>query len=95
MFSDSRLISTGKLIVLIHLMPSESCFIAVMSLTPKMILNQKSSDCSLSLEDKPGHMFGFLLKWIDTDVVGCYRRCGTGFGDDSVGLSALKGFCCL
>lgn len=56
-----------------------------------MILNQKLSDCSLSLEEKPGHMSGCLLKWIDTDVVGCYRQCGTGFGDDSVGLSALKG----
>lgn len=54
-----------------------------------MILNQK---LRRKRSEEKTVTFGFLLGRMDTGVAGRRRRCGTGFGDASVGLSALKVF---
>lgn len=86
----------------IHLMASELFFTvvgkkensAVTSLSLKMILNQKLADCNLRSEEKTGRRISPEVER-HRSTVWCYCRCGTGFGDDSVGLSALKGSCSL
>lgn len=105
MFSDSGHISTGKQIVVIHLMPSELCFTLVGKTSPWRHWHWKW----FSTKSRPivawvwrknlvtcldfSWSGSTQMLWDVTSSVTC--QCGTGFGDDSVGLSAPKGFLLL